>query len=258
MLRAVIWDVDGTIAETERDGHRVAFNRAFAELDLPWHWDVPTYGRLLRVTGGRERLLAWMDTAPSAPPHGMARERLATTVHQHKARHYHELAGQGVIAARPGVIRLIDELAQAGIGLAVATTTGRGNVDALFPHLLGAQWRDRFSAVVCAEDAARKKPDPQVYQVALARLNLGDDEALAIEDSPAGLHAALAAGVRCLVTRGSYFADDDFSGAAHVCADLDHAFDGSEGGFARMDLPALRRIHAAGGVHRDDESDPGR
>ena len=246
MLRAVIWDVDGTIAETERDGHRVAFTRAFTELDLPWHWDVPTYGRLLRIAGGRERLLAWMNTAPSAPPHEMARERLASTVHQHKARHYHDLVGQCLIAARPGVIRVINELVQANIALAVATTTGRGNVHALFPHLFGAAWRDRFSAVVCAEDAARKKPDPQVYQVALARLKLGDDEVLAIEDSPAGLHAALASGVCCLVTRGSYFANEDFSGAAHVCADLDHAFDGSESGLARMDLPALRRIHAQG------------
>ncbi|MEO8779171.1 MAG: HAD-IA family hydrolase [Rhodanobacter sp.] len=257
MLRAVIWDVDGTLAETECDGHRVAFNRAFAELDLPWHWDVSTYGRLLRVAGGRERLLAWIDTAPSAPQDQMARERLASTVHQHKARHYHDLVGQGLIAARPGVIRVSEELARAGIALAVATTTGHGNVDALFPHLFGARWRDRFAAAVCAEDAARKKPDPQVYQVALARLNLGEDDALAIEDSPAGLHAALASGVCCLVTRGSYFAHEDFSGASHVCADLDHASEASEHGLARIDLPALRRIHAGGRAKLDSDSDPG-
>lgn len=255
MLRAVIWDVDGTIAETERDGHRVAFNRAFIELGLPWTWDVQTYGRLLGVAGGRERLLSWMEVAPAAPPGLAARERLAEDLHLRKGRHYRSLVEQGAIEARPGVVALVEQIAASGTALAVASTTGRGNVNALFPRLFGAHWRDRFTVVVCAEDAPNKKPDPQAYQQALERLNVAAEDALAIEDSPAGLHAARAAGVGCLITRGSYFEHANFAGAVHVCADLDEPY--AAGGVqAPLDLPMLQHIHCAGKNLLVDEDGP--
>lgn len=243
-LRALIWDVDGTLAETERDGHRVAFNRAFDELGLPWHWDVPTYGRLLRVTGGRERLLAWMDERDDASASDAARELLAAQLHACKGRHYVALVEQGGIAPRPGVRRVITACRDEGVALAVATTTGRGNVDALFPHLFGAEWHELFQAVICAEDAPRKKPDPQAYELALEALGCAAAEALAVEDSTPGLRAARSAGVACLVTRSIYFADAEFPGAAAVVDDLDSALTWSGGSAPRTDLEALRMLHS--------------
>lgn len=244
MLEALIWDVDGTLAETERDGHRLAFNQAFAELGLSWRWDVQEYGRLLRVAGGFERLLAYMAGQEGTPPELPARERLARAIHACKNRHYAMLVERGGLEPRPGVRRLIGQCLSEGIVLAVATTTSRGNVEALFPRLFGARWRDLFRAVVCAEDAPQKKPDPLAYHLALERLGRSPGEVLAMEDSPAGLAAARAAGVACLITRSSYFADADFTGAAGVCGNLEEPVELSGAISACMDVAALRAIHA--------------
>ena len=247
VLRAVIWDVDGTLAETERDGHRVAFNRAFDELRLPWRWDIPTYGRLLRVTGGRERLLAWMGERVEAPPGDVERMQLAAQIHRLKGRHYQQLVAQGVVTARPGVVRLVHECADVGIAMAIATTTGRANVDALFPHLFGEEWRKLFQAVICAEDAPNKKPDPQVYELALRALGCNAAEALAVEDSIAGLHAARSAGIVCLITRSIYFADAQFHDASAVVESLDSVPAWPYVGLSCIDLGALRALHAMHG-----------
>lgn len=220
MLRALIWDVDGTVAETEAEGHRVAFNLAFEALGLEWRWDLPTYGQLLEVTGGRERLLAFMDVRDDAPASREGRDVLARELHKRKNTFYAELVARGGIHARPGVRRLMDECRREGMLLAVATTTSTSNVEALFASLFGAAWRERFAAVVCAEDAPAKKPDPQAYLLALKRLGVAPDEAFAIEDSPNGLRAACAAGIRCGITRSTYFADAVFEGAAWVRPDL--------------------------------------
>jgi HAD superfamily hydrolase (TIGR01509 family) len=229
LLQALIWDVDGTVAETERDGHRVAFNLAFEALGLPWSWDVPTYGALLEVTGGRERLLHDMQSRADAPRAPAEREALARDLHRRKNAYYAEIIAQGRIAARPGVRRLMDECRDAGVALAIATTTSTSNVEALFSSLFGAAWRTRFAAVVCAEDAPAKKPDPQAYLLALARLGIPAADAFALEDSPNGLRAALAAGIECGITRSTYFNAARFDGAAWVRDDLDappavHAF----------------------------------
>jgi HAD superfamily hydrolase (TIGR01509 family) len=220
-VRALLWDVDGTIAETERDGHRVAFNLAFEASGCPWHWDVDTYGRLLSIAGGRERLLAFMAGRADAPAGAAAREALARGLHARKNLFYAARVERGHIGARPGVLRLMDECRDAGIAQAIVTTTSRSNVEALLPALLGAHWRERFAAVLCAEDAPAKKPDPQVYWRALERLGLAPAQAFAIEDSPNGLAAARAAGVACGITRGAYFRDAVFDGAAWVRDDLD-------------------------------------
>lgn len=221
MPRALIWDVDGTVAETERDGHRVAFNLAFDDVGIGWHWDVPTYGALLHVTGGRERLLDWMQGRCDAPATAEARDALAQRLHRRKNQIYAQLVAQGGIDARPGVRRLMDECARGGVAMAIATTTSRSNVDALFSSLFGADWRQRFAAVVCAEDAPIKKPDPQAYHLTLQRLGVAPVEAFALEDSPNGLRAALACGIRCGITRSAYFADAVFDGAAWVRDDLE-------------------------------------
>lgn len=223
MPKALIWDVDGTVAETERDGHRVAFNLAFKALGLSWRWDVAHYGRLLQVAGGRERLHHDLAARADAPTDAGERDALVCRLHAEKNRRYAGLVAQGVIAARPGVLRLMAECRATGVKLAVATTTSRANVDALFLRLLGAGWHEGFAAIVCAEDAPLKKPDPQVYTLTLQRLGLAAAQAFALEDSPNGLQAARTAGIGCGVTRGAYFADDAFTGAAWVRDDLDAA-----------------------------------
>lgn len=206
-LRALLWDVDGTLAETERDGHRAAFNQAFAEAGLPWHWDVPRYGELLTTTGGFERILRDMAEQPDAPATQAERETLARALHLRKNALYARIVADGGIRLREGVVELMDDAAAEGIALGIATTTSRSNVDALLGVAFGAVWADRFAVIACAEDAPRKKPDPEVYQVALARLGLEPHEALAIEDSPAGVRAANAAGIPVIVTRSAYFDD---------------------------------------------------
>jgi HAD superfamily hydrolase (TIGR01509 family) len=221
MVRALIWDVDGTIAETERDGHRVAFNLAFQAHGLPWQWDETHYGELLKVTGGRERMLHDMAQRVEAPPIGAERDALARVLHRRKNALYAELVAQGRISARPGVLRLMQECRAAGVRQAVATTTSRSNVDALFTSLLGPDWQQQFAAVVCAEDAPLKKPHAQVYLVALQRLGLQPAEAFALEDSPNGLRAARSAGIACGITRSAYFAAARFEGAAWVRDDLE-------------------------------------
>jgi HAD superfamily hydrolase (TIGR01509 family) len=224
-LRALIWDVDGTVAETERDGHRLAFNEAFQAHGLPWYWGVSEYGPLLSVTGGRERLLHYMAMQgpawPGVPAQAPEREALARRLHAAKNERYAARIARGGMPARPGVHRLMEEARSAGVALAVATTTSRSNVDALFESLFGSAWERGFATVVCAEDAPQKKPHPQAYQLALQRMGVGPDEAFAIEDSPNGLQAAQAAGIACGITLSAYFRDASFEGAAWVCDDLE-------------------------------------
>jgi HAD superfamily hydrolase (TIGR01509 family) len=215
-LRALLWDVDGTLAETERDGHRVAFNQAFEALGLPWRWSEARYGELLAVTGGRERLLADMATRPDAPSSAAGRDVLARVLHRRKNLAYAACVAQGSINLREGVAALIDETAARGLLQGIATTTSRDNLHALLGRTLGPGWQHTFAAVVCGEDVAAKKPDPAVYTIALARLGITAAQALAIEDSPAGVAAARAAGVPVIVTRSAYFANEATPGAAAV------------------------------------------
>ncbi|MBN8507891.1 MAG: HAD-IA family hydrolase [Burkholderiales bacterium] len=208
MLQVLLWDVDGTLAETERDGHRVAFNRAFEAFGLPWRWDEVRYGELLRVTGGRERLLADMAARADAPVLADEREALARELHRLKNGFYAELVYGGGIPLRDGVRELIEAAAARGLRQGIVTTTSRVNVDALLARHLGAGWGDRFAVVVCGEDVAAKKPAPECYRRALAALRLEPLAALAIEDSCSGTTAARGADVPVIVTRSAYFAED--------------------------------------------------
>lgn len=246
-LKALIWDVDGTLAETERDGHRVAFNRAFEALGLSWQWGSDHYGSLLEVTGGYERLMHDMARRPDAPGAPEARERLARELHKLKNGFYAEAVTRGAIALRPGVRELFDDAHAAGLPMAIATTTSRSNVDALLESHFGAGWLSRFAAVLTAEDAPVKKPDPQVYLRALERLNVAAAEALAVEDSSPGVRAARAARVPVIVTRSVYFADADVGGALAVGPSLGQAEGWQPAAAAargRVDLAQLRRWHA--------------
>lgn len=241
-LRAVIWDVDGTIAETERDGHRVAFNRAFEALGVAWRWDEGLYGRLLEVSGGYERLLHDMAQRPLAPSSPAAREALARRVHARKNIEYVELVAAGGIGLREGVRRLMDECRAAGVLVAIATTTGRANVESLFAREFGGNWELGFAAVLCAEDAPVKKPDPSIYIEALRRLGISAAEAVAIEDSPNGLKAAHQAGIRTLVTPSAYFLGEAFPEAALQVPGLDARVRVGASEFERCDLALLRTL----------------
>ena len=211
---ALLWDVDGTLAETERDGHRLAFNRALAEAGLPWQWSVTDYHRLLKISGGFERLSHDLLMREGAAP-DPARVR---TLQLAKQRHYAELVEQGAIGLRPGVHRLIKAAANAGWCQAIVTTSGRQAVQAL----LKAQLPDlapAFTFWICGEDVARKKPAPEAYQQAMAALGLPAERMVAIEDSEAGLASARAAGLCTLVTLSHFTASEPlerFSAAAAV------------------------------------------
>jgi HAD superfamily hydrolase (TIGR01509 family) len=212
-LKALLWDVDGTLAETERDGHRAAFNLAFEACGLSWHWSVQRYGELLAVTGGRERLLHDMSTRTDSPSTAYEREALAREVHSRKNTLYAGFVGSHGIPLRPGVRELMDQCRSRGVRMAITTTTSRSNVDALLRAHLGPGWAGWFAALVCGDDVARKKPDPEVYTQALERLQLEPLQTIALEDSPAGVAAARAAGVPVVVTRSAYFARSTVEGA---------------------------------------------
>jgi HAD superfamily hydrolase (TIGR01509 family) len=248
MIRALLFDVDGTLAETERDGHLVAFNGAFSDLGVPWRWSAARYGELLKVTGGRERLLFDMQSQPGAPAGDPAREALAARLHRLKNAHYARIVEEGGLALRPGVRELIEDCAAAQVAVAIVTTTSRSNLEALLARHFGPHWRARFAAVVCAEDAPRKKPDPEAYHLALRQLRLAAPDCLAIEDSPAGLAAARAAGIAVIVTRSHYFPDTSGPGALAAGDALGDpaSWDPPPGpGAARIGLAQLARWHSA-------------
>ena len=198
-LQALLWDVDGTLAETERDGHRRAFNRAFADAGIPLHWDRELYGELLQVTGGRERITAGLTQLRGEAPAADEVEALQRA----KQQHYAALVEAGELSLRPGVAEMITAAAGAGLRQAIVTTSGRPAVEALARRCLG-DLAEAFELWVCGDDVQRKKPDPEGYRQALERLDLPAAAAVAIEDSGNGLQAAVGAGLACVITLSHY------------------------------------------------------
>ena len=215
-LKALIFDVDGTLAETE-ECHRDAFNQAFAEAGMinegNWIWDQPLYRELLKTTGGKERMRAYVVLENLAMPD-------VVELHARKTQIYNENILTGKVALRPGVDRLIREARDNGIRLAIATTTSLPNVQSLLSVNLGEEAIGWFEAICTAEDVSRKKPDPEVFQVALDRLGLQASECLAFEDSRNGLRSAADINIPTLVTPSVYTDDQDFSEAISVVSTL--------------------------------------
>ncbi|WP_298877091.1 HAD family hydrolase [uncultured Bradyrhizobium sp.] len=213
---ALIFDVDGTLAETE-ELHRRAFNHAFARHGLDWQWDRILYRDLLRVTGGKERIRAFHAGQSTAP--ALSDVEIAE-LHRIKTAHYAELIETGCCPLRPGVAELLASAKARGQRLALATTTSHGNIDALLSRALGPAWPADFATIVAGDDVRHKKPAPDVYLEVLARLRLAPSDCVAIEDSANGLVAASRADIPVLITRSLYFRDDDFSTALMVLDDL--------------------------------------
>lgn len=233
MLQALIFDVDGTLADTE-SAHLAAFNQAFAEFGLDWHWDEPLYTDLLNISGGKERMLHyWKTTQPALREvEAMALQDTINRLHELKTAAYERAVNDGVVSLRPGVLRLMDEALADGLQIAIATTTSPANIAALLRRAVGPDWRLNFTAIGDASTAPVKKPDPQVYLQMLAALKLPPAQCLAFEDSGNGLQSATAAGLATLITPTRYTAHHDFSAAMRVVPDL-----------SQVNLAQLRRWH---------------
>jgi HAD superfamily hydrolase (TIGR01509 family) len=217
---ALIFDVDGTLAETE-ELHRRAFNDAFAAAGLPWRWEPPLYAELLKVTGGKERIRAFVEGTD--PVQAITDEGIAA-LHRRKTKIYADIiAGRG-ICLRPGVRDLIEFARMRDVKTAVATTTNLPNVDALCVACWGEPALAVFDVVAAGDEAPRKKPAPDIYCIALDRLGLGPKECVAFEDSRSGLLAAKSAGLRVVVTPSQYTMGEDFCEADKLLPDLG-AFD---------------------------------
>lgn len=215
-LQALIFDVDGTLADTENEGHRVAFNLAFRESGLDWDWDPDLYGKLLQVTGGKERIAWYM--ARYRP--GEAPAALAAQLHALKTAHYCGLVGAGKVRLRPGVARLLCEAREAGLALAIASTTTHANIVALLNANLGRGASRWFKVIAAGDSVPHKKPAPDVYHHVLHALGLPAGACFAFEDSGLGLAASSAAGIRTVVTPTAYTAGDDFARAFSVVSHL--------------------------------------
>jgi len=215
-LRGLIFDFDGTIAETERHGQRVAYNRAFAELGLDWNWDEELYADLLTVAGGRERLRYYLARYRPERANTTSNERLIVELHRAKIRHFAAIAP--TIPFRPGVQRLIYEAHVAGLRVAIATTASKPGVQALLAR--DSALPGMIDVIAANEAVERKKPAPDVYLWALERLGLAPNACIAIEDSNIGLRSALAANLTTIVTISDYTARENFDGAAAVLSEL--------------------------------------
>lgn len=251
MLKALIFDVDGTLADTEKDGHRVAFNAAFKEFGLDWHWDVELYGKLLAVTGGKERMNYYLDHFNTSYQRPENLQQMIAELHQTKTRYYTELLGKGAIPLRPGVKRLIEEARDAGLRLAIATTTTPENVTALLSNTLGEASIDWFEVIAAGDIVPAKKPAPDIYDYALKAMQLDATDCLAFEDSENGILSSQGASLKTIITVNDYTTDHDFTGAALV---LDHmgepelpfnVISGDHHAQSYVNLALLQQIHGA-------------
>lgn len=244
-LKALIFDVDGTLAETERDGHRIAFNRAFAGAGLDWHWSVPLYGELLAVAGGKERIRFYLERYRSHWQPPAASDEFIASLHAAKTEHYRQLLASGAIPLRPGVRRLLEEARTRGVRLAIATTSVLANVLGLLEQALDPTW---FEVIGAGDIVPAKKPAPDIYCYVLERMGLDPQDCLAFEDSRHGLQAATQAGLRTIVTVNDYTLNQDFSEALLVLDRLgepDQPFtvlQGDAGGSRYADMEWLDRL----------------
>jgi len=249
-IKALIFDVDGTIADTE-ETHRQAFNAAFLEHGLSWDWSRGEYAELLRTSGGKERLAVYIDSLAVRPQEKATLKGLVQLIHATKTRIYGELIADGRAPLRPGVARLIGEARAAGVRLGIASTTTSANVSALIGAQFGAQAWNWFEALACGDVVSHKKPAPDIYIRVLGMLRLPAEACVAFEDSVNGLKSAKAAGLYTVVTPTQWSAGQEFRGADLVLQGLGDADaplgagDAKLAGGPCLTLERLRQLHAA-------------
>lgn len=215
--RALILDCDGVLADTERDGHLVAFNRAFEELGMPFRWSAEEYGPLLRVGGGKERMRAYLAEHPEIDLGGPEEvDALILRAHKRKSEIYVDLVESGALPGRPGIARIVGEALDAGWQVACASTSAEKSVEAVLASVVGPEQRARMAGVFAGDVVAAKKPAPDIYLLAAEALGRTPDEIVVIEDSQSGAAAAAAAGMSHVVTVSHFTADDDFPAASVV------------------------------------------
>ena len=221
MIKALIFDCDGVLVDTERDGHRVGFNRAFAQMGIDAEWDVDLYGKLLLVAGGKERMRAYFDEYgwPDGADTAEARDELIVALHKLKTEITSGLVAEGGLPLRPGIARIVDEAIAAGVRLGVCTTSNPKFIDAVL-DLFGPERKAKFDFVHAGDVVSKKKPDPEIYELAKQTLGLPTHECMVIEDSRNGLLAATGAGLPTLVTTSTYTVDEDFTGAVKIVPEL--------------------------------------
>lgn len=217
-MQALIFDCDGVLVDTERDGHRVAFNQTFRELGWPVEWSVERYGELLTTAGGKERTRRHFDETGWPFPEAEREAKIAQS-HKVKTDLFMKLIESGKLPLRAGISRIVDEAIAAGVKLAVCSTSNERAVQAVVDVMLGKE-RARHISVFAGDVVAKKKPDPAIYLLAAEKLALNPEKCVVVEDSNNGLRAAKAAGMNCIVTVSSYTGEEDFSIADRVVADL--------------------------------------
>ena len=248
-IKALIFDVDGTIADTE-ETHRQAFNAAFLEHGLPWDWSRREYAELLRTSGGKERLETYIDSLGLKAQERTRLLGMVQLIHASKTRNYGELIADGRAPLRPGVARLIGEARAAGLRLGIASTTTSANISALIGAQFGADAWNWFEAMACGDVVANKKPAPDIYTRALGMLRLPAADCVAFEDSVNGLKSAKAAGLYTVVTPTIWSEGHDFRGADLLLSSLGDAQAPLQGEDARLaggtclTLARLRQLHA--------------
>lgn len=249
-LKAILFDVDGTLADTERDGHRPAFNAAFADAGLDWAWSEELYGKLLAVTGGKERIRFYLEKFNTGfePPADL--DGFIAGLHKAKTQHYLAMLERGAIPLRPGVKRLIDEARAKGLRLGIVTTTTPENVTTLLGSTLGPEAESWFDVIAAGDIVPAKKPAPDIYDWAMEQLGLNPDQCLALEDSANGVKSVLGAGIRSLVvTVNGYTEHEDVSGASLVVDQLGEdgspcrVLSGPDAALTQIDVDVLCRLH---------------
>lgn len=255
MLEAIIFDVDGTLSNTERDGHLIAFNQTFADAGLDWYWSDELYAELLAVSGGKERIRYYLEsynTRFTLPDDLNDLDALVADLHASKTRLYEQLLSQGGIPLRTGVERLLTEALDSGMRMAIATTTSLSNVEALLRNTCGEESIGWFEVIGAGDMVAAKKPAPDIYTMVMNEMGLAPNQCLVLEDSENGLRSALSAGISSvLVTTNHFTRDHDFTGATLVIDHLgepDRPFtrlQGRQTDASYVNLELLKSLHEA-------------